>query len=169
MKESMTRILDSIEEDKRKDWLEAGKPQKHTYVEIKKLRKCLKHPVVHVVVSQYRGLFDEDPKVFWDETSADLCVIDDAERLDIPIIDGHPDLDSSDNYINSWVCEIRDSTWTEEIERLRDRKCAVPGCFNYHEPGIIYCVTHMHGAPRKMSESEIAKLKAAFPLGLGVK
>jgi hypothetical protein len=43
-------------------------------------------------------------------------------------------------------------------EYIQERACAQPGCVNWAEQGVIYCVTHVHGAPRPMPEA-IAKRK----------
>lgn len=160
MKENLVRLLDYVEADEKKHWLEAGKPKAHIYEDIRALREWLAHPVVQVVVSQYRGLFDEDPQVFWNPMDALVAEIDIADRLDIPLKDGHPDLENSDNYVNCWECEIRNTEGNSEIEALKELKCAIKGCYNRKGTGVIYCNLHLHGGDARMSEASIAKLKA---------
>jgi len=52
---------------------------------------------------------------------------------------------------------------TEEIKKrrlafLKERKCQIPGCYNYSYSGYIYCVGHVHDFPHKMHPDDIKLL-----------
>jgi hypothetical protein len=48
------------------------------------------------------------------------------------------------------------------IEWLKENKCAEPQCFNYTARGYIYCEGHLHGFPQRMDDEDIKRLKEAM-------
>lgn len=50
-------------------------------------------------------------------------------------------------------------TSEETLNWYRENRCKEPGCKNLSEQGIIYCINHYHGFPRRIPDDILAELE----------
>jgi hypothetical protein len=93
-------------EDEKEHWEMTGKSTEHIYCSIQRLQEWLEHPKCHVLVQVWRGLLDEEPRVFFDiGLAAKACADADATLGIVRDEDGH--YEHHENICNLYELEIK--------------------------------------------------------------
>ena len=93
-------------EDEKQHWEMTGKSPEHIYCSIRRLQEWLEHPKCHVLVQVWRGLLDEEPRVFFDiGLAVEACADADATLGIVRDEEGH--YEHHENICNMYELEIK--------------------------------------------------------------